>query len=154
MAIVIETATTKLLDRLYEIEKQSFQKEAFTKQQIGYLLADYSTISLVARVNDEIVGFAIGTIDVAGGRLCGHVLTLETLPSYRRKGVAMKLLGELESLFRERGVAESRLEVREDNSAAIRLYKKFGYKVTDRLRGYYGNVHGLYLTKPILRRQG
>ena len=38
MEIKIETAAIKLLDKLYEIEKQSFQKEAFSKQQIAYLL--------------------------------------------------------------------------------------------------------------------
>ena len=40
MGIEIETATIRNLDRLYEIEKQSFQKEAFTKQEIASLLTD------------------------------------------------------------------------------------------------------------------
>jgi ribosomal protein S18 acetylase RimI-like enzyme len=150
MDVKIETATTKLLDKLYEIEKQSFQKEAFRKQQIAYLLTDYNAISLVARVNDEVVGFVIGRMDVARGTLYGHILTLETLPSHRRKGVAEKLLSELEALFREKGASESRLEVREDNVAAVSLYLKLGYKRVSRLEGYYGTAHGLYLRKNLL----
>jgi ribosomal-protein-alanine acetyltransferase len=147
MEVTIETATIKLLDRLYEIEKKSFQQEAFTKKQIAYLLTDYNAISLVARVNGEIVGFAIGKMDVARGKLYGHILTVETLPSHRRMGIAEKLLENLETLFRQKGAAESRLEVREDNAAAISLYQKLGYRPVGKLKKYYGDTHGLYLKK-------
>jgi len=154
MDIKIETATITLLDRLYEIEKQSFNHEAFTKQQISYLLTDYNAISLAARVNGEIVGFAIGRMDEARRTPYGHILTLETLPSHRRGGVAQKLLIELEALFTEKGAVESRLEVRDDNVAAISLYQKLGYKRVGKLERYYGNAHGLYLKKSPIHRQG
>jgi ribosomal-protein-alanine acetyltransferase len=149
MGIEIETATIRNLDRLYDIEKQSFQKEAFTKQEIAYLLTDYNAIGLAARIDGEIVGFAIGRIDVARGMPYGHILTIEALPSQRRKGVAEKLLKNLESLFREKGTAESRLEVREDNTAAISLYQKLGYRRVGKLERYYGDAHGLYLKKAL-----
>jgi ribosomal-protein-alanine acetyltransferase len=147
MEIKIETATIKLLDKLYEIEKQSFQKEAFTKQQIAYLLTAYNSITLVARGNDEIVGFAIGSIDVNRGTPNGHVLTIEALPLYRRRGIAERLLNELEAFFKEKGAVESRLEVREDNVAAINLYLKLGYMPVAKLERYYKDAHGLYLKK-------
>jgi ribosomal-protein-alanine acetyltransferase len=151
----IESATIKLLDRLYEIEKQSFQREAFSKKQISYLLTDYNAISLVARTNGEIVGFAIGRMDVARGTPYGHVLTLETLPSHRRRGIAQKLMKQMEFLFREKGAEEIRLEVREDNMAAICLYQKLGYRKIGKLERYYGDAHGLYFKKSLLtnRRQ-
>jgi ribosomal-protein-alanine acetyltransferase len=147
MGIEIVTATIKLLDKLYEIEKQSFQKEAFTKQQIAYLLTSYNSITLVARGNDEIVGFAIGSIDVNRGAPNGHVLTIEALPSYRRRGIAERLLKELETFFKDEGAVESRLEVREDNVAAINLYLKLGYMPVVKLERYYKDAHGLYLKK-------
>lgn len=149
MSVKIETATIKLLDRLYEIEKQSFQHEAFSKRLIGYLLKDYNAINLVARLNDEIVGFAIGRIEEEGGMPYGHVFTLETLPSYRHKGVGQKLLRLLEEMFSERGAAESRLEVREDNAAAIGLYLKLGYEKAGKIEGYYGNAAGLFFKKSL-----
>ena len=149
MRIEIETATIKLLDRLFEIEKHSFEKEAFTKTEIAYLLTDYNAIGLAARVNGEIVGFAIGRIDAAKGTPYGHILTIEALPSHRRKGIAEKLLTDLEALFKEKGAKESRLEVREDNAAAISLYEKLGYKRVGKLERYYGDAHGLYLKKTL-----
>jgi len=147
MEIKIEPATIKLLDKLCEIEKQSFLNEAFTKQQIAYLLTAYNSITLVARGNDEIVGFAIGSIDVKRGTLNGHVLTIEALPSYRRRGIGERLLKELENYFKKKGAVESRLEVREDNLAAINLYLKLSYIPVVKLERYYKDAHGLYLRK-------
>ncbi len=152
MSVKIETATIKLLDKLYEIEKQSFQHEAFSKRLIGYLLRDYNAINLVARLNGEIVGFAIGRIEEEIGILYGHVFTLETLPNYRHKGVGQKLLRLLEDMFEERGAVESRLEVREDNSAAINLYLKLGYEKAGKIEGYYGNAPGLFFKKNLSAR--
>jgi len=149
MRIEIETATTKLLDKLYEIETQSFRNEAFTKQEIAYFLTDYNAIGLAARVNGEIVGFAIGRIDAARGRQYGHILTIEALPSHRRKGIAEKLLTDLETLFKQKGAKESRLEVREDNTAAISLYQKLGYKRVGKLERYYVDAHALTLKKAL-----
>lgn len=147
MELTIETATIKLLDSLYEIERQSFGGEAFTKQQIAYLLTDYNAIGLAARAGGEIAGFAIVRIDVGRSVPIGHILTLDVLPSQRRKGVAQKLLMETETLLKEKGVKECRLEVREDNIAAINLYLKLSYKKVGKLKKYYGKAHGLYLRK-------
>jgi hypothetical protein len=64
MEIEVETATILLLDSLHEMEKQCFEKEAFSKQQISYLLTDYNAISLIARIDSNIAGFIIGRIDI------------------------------------------------------------------------------------------
>src|SRR4030067_936652 len=147
MQIKVETATVKHLDKLLAIEKQSFGKEAFTKQHIDYLLTDYNAIALAARVNDEIEGFVIARIEMERNLPLGHILTLDVSPSHRRKGIAQKLLRETEVLLKQKGVNECRLEVREDNVAAINLYKKLGYKKTGTLEKYYNGAHGLYLKK-------
>jgi ribosomal-protein-alanine acetyltransferase len=145
----IETATIKLLDKLYEIEKQSFGQEAFTKQQIAYLLTDYNAIGLAARMDGEIVGFAIASVDVGRSLAFGHILTIDVSPLHRRKGIAEQLLQKIEELFKEKGVKECRLEVREDNIAAINLYQKLGYKKVGKLEEYYKDAHGLYLRKTL-----
>jgi ribosomal-protein-alanine acetyltransferase len=147
MKIKIEDASVRFLDKFYEIEKQCFEREAFTKQQIAYLLTDYNAIGLVARVNGEIAGFVIGRIDVGRNMSFGHILTVDIEPSHRRKGIAQKLLHEIEAIFIGRGIKECRLEVREDNVAASNLYQKLGYKKVGKLEKYYGDAHGLYLKK-------
>jgi ribosomal-protein-alanine acetyltransferase len=128
---------------------ECFEKEAFTKQQIAYLLNDYNSISLVAKENEKIVGFIIGRIHVERKSLIGHILTIDILPAYRRKGIAVKLLQEIERIFKEKGVKVCHLEVREDNVAALSLYQKSGYKKIGRLENYYENAHGIYLRKTL-----
>lgn len=149
MAIKIEDTSIRLLGKLYEIEKQCFGQEAFTKQQLAYLLTDYNAIGLVARVNSEIAGFAIARVDIGRNTSFGHILTVDIAPAYRRKGIAQKLLQEIETIFREKGIKECRLEVREDNVAALNLYQKLGYKKVGKLEKYYSEAHGLYLQKTL-----
>lgn len=149
MAIKIEDTLIRLLGKLYEIEKQCFGQEAFTKQQLIYLLTAYNAIGLAARVNSEIAGFAIARVDIGRNTSFGHILTVDIAPAYRRKGIAQKLLQEIETIFREKGIKECRLEVREDNVAALNLYQKLGYKKVGKLEKYYGEAHGLYLQKTL-----
>ncbi len=147
MSITINDTTTKLLEELYEIEKQCFKQEAFSKQQIAYLLTDYNAISLIACVDDDLAGFAIARIDIKRTNSYCHILTVDVKPSHRRKGVAQKLLHEIESILKAKGIREIRLEVREDNTAASNLYQKLGYRQVGKLEKYYGDAHGLYLKK-------
>jgi len=147
MALVVEDASIQHLDELYHIETECFESEAFTKQQIAHLLTDYNSISLVAKMDSSAVGFIIGTVYMERKSSAGHILTIDVSPAYRRKGVAERLLKEIETIFRERGVKASHLEVREDNVAALKLYQKLGYVIVGRLRNYYRNAHGIYLRK-------
>ena len=149
MDIKIEDASLTHLNKLFEIEQQCFTKEAFTKQQISYLIADYNTISLVAKINNEIVGFTILQLEAEDDSTFGHIITLNVAPNFRRKGVAQKMLQETESILKSRGIAECRLEVRQDNTAAIKLYKQLGYREISVLDRYYGKAHGLYLEKTL-----
>jgi len=59
MDLKIETATIKVLDELYALEETCFDQEAFSKRQIAYLLTDYNTIALMAKVEGSIAGFVI-----------------------------------------------------------------------------------------------
>jgi ribosomal-protein-alanine N-acetyltransferase len=147
MALTIEDASIRHLDRLYKIEMECFKREAFTKQQIAQLLTSPNSISLIARENDEIVGFIIGMLSMEDNMLVGHVLTIDVALSYRRKGVGIKLLHEIEKIFKNKQARVCRLEVREDNIAALSLYQKLGYKKVAKLEYYYGDAHGILLEK-------
>jgi [ribosomal protein S18]-alanine N-acetyltransferase len=142
MSVKIETATIRLLDQLYAIEEQCFSEEAFSRRQIAYLLTDYNSIALVAKSNIDIAGFIIAQVEVEGSIEYGHIVTLNIPHDYRRKHVATRLLQEIQAILRQRGITEIRLEVREDNHAAIKLYQTLG-----KLEKYYGKKHGLYLKK-------
>ena len=147
MSLRIEEASLSDLSRLFEIEKECFTKEAFTKEQISYLLTDHNNVSLTAKINDEIVGFIIGRIYVHEKPVVGHVLTIDVSPEHRRRGIGLKLLKAVENVFRKRNVAICYLEAREDNVAALNLYRKQGYGRVKKLKNYYGYVHGIRFKK-------
>ena len=149
MEIKIETASIKLLDQLYTLEGQCFDQEAFTKRQIAYLLTDYNTLALVAKADNEVAGFIIAQVEIEENTEFGHIITINVSPGFRRKGIAHRLLAEIENLLRQKGIAESHLEVREDNNAAIKLYQGSGYQKIGKLENYYGKKHGLYLKKTL-----
>ena len=149
MDITISDLTIQLLDKLCEIENQCFEQEAFTKQQIACLITDYNTIGLTAIIKSEIAGFVIARVNITRNATFGHILTIDVAPAYRRKGVAQKLLHEIETTLRGRGIKECRLEVRENNVAALNLYQKLGYTKVGNLENYYGDAHGLYLKKSL-----
>jgi ribosomal-protein-alanine N-acetyltransferase len=149
MTVTVQDASLKCLERLYEIEKECFVEEAFTKKQISLLLTDYNSISLMAKEEGEIVGFIVGMIYPDGKLVNGHILTIDVLPSHRRKGIGQMLLEEMEKIFVQKGVEACLLEVREGNAAALSLYHKLGYKEIGRLENYYGKAHGIYLKKTL-----
>lgn len=149
MKVTVEDASVKCLERLYEIEMECFDEEAFTKRQIVQLLKDYNSVSLVAKENGMIIGFIVAMIYPDRKAVNGHILTIDISPSHRRKGIARMLLQEIESVFAQKGVQACLLEVREDNVAAINLYKKLGYKEIGRLENYYGNNHGICFKKAL-----
>lgn len=150
MTVRVEDASINHLDRLYEIEMECFEEEAFTRRQIAQLLTDYNSVGLVAKENDKILGFIIAMIYVDRKALSGHILTIDVSPPHRRKGIGQMLLQEIEKIFKIKAVNTSHLEVREDNVAAISLYLKLGYQKIGKLKNYYGNAHGIYLKKALI----
>ena len=147
MEIKIETASIRLLDELCKIEEQCFDQEAFTKRQISYLLTDYNAVPLVANADNIVAGFIIAQVEIENNTLFGHIITINVASAYRRKGVATKMLQEIEAILKQKSINEVHLEVREDNSAALKLYQKSGYQKIGRLEKYYGKAHGLHLKK-------
>lgn len=141
-------ATVNDLEKLYEIERECFTIEAFTKELLTLLLQDSNSVGLIAQVNGEIAGFIIGLIHHIRGMKTGHIYTIDVAIKHRRKGVGEKLLKELEKIFAKKGVKICYLEARLNNVAALELYKKQGYTKIERLNDYYSEgAHGVRLQK-------
>ncbi len=58
---------------------------------------------------------------------------------YRRKGIAYKLVKQLEKLAIEENFRYSVIETGKDNTAAISLYKKMGYETIDNFGFFEGD---------------
>ena len=143
-------ATTNDLETLYSIERECFTLEAFTKEQLAYLLENPKGISLIAEIDNQIAGFIIGLIYNYGTTRTGHVYTIDVAVKHRRKGVGLELLKALEKRFVENGVETCYLEARRENVAALELYQKHGYTELDVLKNFYSEgVDGVRLMKKL-----
>ncbi|MFQ5758605.1 MAG: ribosomal protein S18-alanine N-acetyltransferase [Candidatus Bathyarchaeia archaeon] len=150
MSIHIGRATTDDLETLYSIERECFTLEAFTKEQLAYLLENPKGISLIARIDNEIAGFIMGLIYNHSTTKTGHVYTIDVAVKHRRKGVGLRLLRELEQRFVKNGVEICYLEARRGNVAALELYRKHGYTEVDILKNFYSEgVDGVRLMKKL-----
>ena len=65
------------------------------------------------------------------------MLTIATLPHFRRQGVGRALLKALLDAAAERECEAVLLEVRASNDGAIALYKEAGFKAIAKRRAYY-----------------
>jgi ribosomal protein S18 acetylase RimI-like enzyme len=103
--------------------------------------------ALFARIR-PVHRFAISRVDgrSAASGLCvvdGHLaglFSMRTQPAFRRRGLATRVLLGLAGWARAAGARRVFLQVEEDNAAALRLYRRFGFA---RVYGYHYRELGL-----------
>ncbi len=92
------------------------------------LLRDERTIYVAARDGTRAVGFAFAheLLRRHGERAMLLVYDLGVEEEYRRRGIATRLLRELESVARERGIRTGFVLTEASNGAAMALYESVG----------------------------
>lgn len=90
---------------------------------------------LVCHLGDEILGY-LCLWDIAGEV---EIHNVATNPNWRRHGVADYLMDALMDYMGEKEIDRAFLEVRSRNNAAIALYEKYLFRVTDQRKGYYSD---------------
>ncbi|KAJ3907502.1 acyl-CoA N-acyltransferase [Lentinula edodes] len=125
-----------------------------------YHIITWPQLSFVAE-NDKghIVGYVLAKIDEEseekGGEMHGHVNSISVLRSYRRLGLAKRLMmlsqDAMASIYKANYVS---LHVRKSNIAAIGLYRDtLGFEVAEVEKKYYGDGEDAYVMKLFLKNQ-
>jgi len=148
VAVAIERMSLDDLGAVEEIERQSFTTpwppNAYRSELENNRLAHY----LVARFDEQIVGFAglWMMVDEA------HITTFAVRQGWRRQGIGERLLLALFDMARARHAQVATLEVRPSNVAARRLYEKYGFALTGIRPRYYSddNEDALIMTTPCI----
>ena len=73
-----------------------------------------------------------GYVDFYALSEAGHIRNLVVSPEARNSGVGAELMRAAADRLREGGIFEWHLSVKQDNTAAIRLYEKLGFEVEHR----------------------
>lgn len=111
------------------------QTHPWNKQQFQESLASYQCT--VYEQANQVVGFCIlqPVLDEA------NLLLMAIHPSQQGKGLGYKLLDQSIQQLKNNPI-QIFLEVRESNTAAIRLYEKTGFHQIDLRKNYYPNPDG------------
>ena len=112
---------------------QEAHPAGWNKQMFEDELARDSRNYLVVLQGRQVVGHG-GTMMV--GEDC-HITNLVIRDENRRQGLGLKLLDELIAQAIEYGAQRSTLEVRESNTAALRLYERAGFQQKGKRKDYY-----------------
>ncbi len=139
--VIVRPANDDDLEQIYHIELESF-KYPYPREYLKALLALSGNLFLVLEVCGRIVGYVVGLIEFG---VEGHVLSIAVAKSFRGRGYGKKLMLELESRFKERGVHRIKLEVRKSNTVAISMYRKLGYRIVGVIPRYYPDGEDAYI---------
>ena len=137
---IIRPASGNDLDAISKTEQKCFPGPiAYSKRQLAYLLLRANSASFVESCGGVIRGFVIVTYRRRS--LTGHIETIDVDPIYSKLGIGLRLLTFAEEDMRKRGKRQSQLEVSEGNKVALKLYKKAGYTLKERVKRYYRYEH-------------
>ena len=124
------------LGDILAIEKKSF-KSPWTKRLFEETLFSPISANFVITVSDELVGYlCLYTVEDEA-----HILNIAVSPQHRQKGYASALMDRVIEQLGEKGITQYYLEVRESNSEALGLYRKFGFVAIGKRKKYYTDTN-------------
>jgi ribosomal protein S18 acetylase RimI-like enzyme len=143
--IAIQPSGWRDLRGVWALEQACFGRDAWSLVDLVFALLGPG-VRLKAVVDGRLVGFVMGEPKPA--EHFAWIATIGVLPDFQRRGIASRLLAEVEARLT---VPNIKLTVRQSNSGAIALYRRFGYEPVGRWERYYaGGEAGVVMEK---RRQ-
>ena len=146
MHIKIVPMNADHLEELEKLERICFSRP-WSRKMLAEELENQCAAFLVAQdsITQQVMGYA-GLLVMADE---GYITNVAVFPEFRRQGVAAKLIAVFENFARGNKLAFLTLEVRPSNTAAIALYKGFGFEEVGRRKNYYDlpKEDALILTK-------
>lgn len=133
----IRPATPADVNALKRLEDACFTTDRLTRRQLRHLILHAHATVLVGLLASEAVA-AIVVLYRKGSDIA-RIYSLAVDARMRRQGLGKSLLGAAEHVAALGGRRRMRLEVEDDNQAAIHLYESCGYQSIARLPGYYEN---------------
>lgn len=95
-----------------------------SRDKIEQEIKQGNAIFLVAEVNGRLIGSILGTYD---GRK-SWINRLAVAPEFRRRGIAKKLVAEVENRFSKLGIEIIACLIEEWNTQSMQVFARLGYK--------------------------
>ena len=135
-AITIDLMKKEDIDQVLDIEQASFSMP-WSKNLFLSEFRSPSVSNLLVALSDSPVRTVVGFIIFWLVKDEMHILNLAVTPSFRRRGIARKLVLAAIRHADRKGAGRAFLEVRASNAAAQKLYSGLGFTGTSIRRDYY-----------------
>lgn len=136
---VFRLARTDDIDALVALEKASFDDDRISRRSFRRFLDAPRDRLIIAESASQLLGYVLVLMHKAT-RLA-RIYSIAVSPAARGQGLGEKLIREAETVAADAGRIVMRLEVRTDNTGAIALYRRLGYRQFGTLKDYYAD-HG------------
>lgn len=128
------------LTRIFQLEEETFKPKHYPLFVLRQLYDISSDLFFVAVDEfNQIKGYCFGGINHVSK--IGWVFALATIKEEQNKKIGQRLTTELLNALKAKGISTIQLTTSSDNSAAIHLYEKVGFKkMTETLDYYFDNT--------------
>lgn len=114
------------------IEKMNFSRP-WSENNFHESIGLDNTLYIVAERKGKIIGYCGTYMVLKQGNITNFVIAEKS----RKRGIGRKMIFELFSMLKEKGIVDVTLEVRESNIPAIKLYKSAGFKKVGIRKNFY-----------------
>lgn len=144
----IEPAQVADADEIARLHAGGFYRGWPREEFASYISGENTPVYVACDAKRRIAGFAMLRHSVDEVEL----ITIAVDKKWRRKGVGEALLKAVFADLMTTAAKKMFLEVAEDNAAAVRLYRKFGFAKVGERRGYYPRPDGTPATAIVMAR--
>jgi ribosomal-protein-alanine N-acetyltransferase len=138
--IVLRDYRREDLEEISRLDEACFAKEfRFDRRSMrGFVEAGNAVTVVAEEMGGGIAGFVIVHVQRIAGRVTGYVVTLDVAEESRKRGLASRMMQEVERRARAVGARRMELDVFTGNEGAIRFYERMGYERVGVRLGFYG----------------
>jgi ribosomal-protein-alanine N-acetyltransferase len=128
------------LEAMFHLDEVCFEDTfRFDRESIREFAEERNAIVRVAENGrGEIAGFVIVHVERVKEGWRAYVVTLDVAAAYRQRGLATRLMNDVEASLMAAGVRRMQLHVFTGNVSAIRFYERMGYERMNVQREFYG----------------
>lgn len=134
-SFIMRTATVADLDALVTLEERCFSTDQLSRRNFAWMICKGHSALWVAMAGEALAGYVLVLFRTCTSQ--GRIYSIAVNPDFRGQRIGDALLQVAEAAARAAGCAGMRLEVRPDNTMAIRLYEKHGYRQFGVYRQFY-----------------
>ena len=131
--VEIREITLKDAEAIQEIRKAISEDDAdvnFVKIIEQQIAEGADKSSLVAYIDDKVIGYMISTTLLAGFGIkkSAWIMAIGVLPEYMGQGIGLKLANKICNIYKEKGINHIYSSVRWDSTDVLSFFKKLGFE--------------------------